>query len=140
MLSDNAYHHHDAQQRQPAGFHTAPLEKVTLGIKILKTHSHSHSQIADNPSCYCCCYCSSSSSCGGGGYASGAAVGDVDCKAAVSGEATLYWSCTTRGLLRRGAGRLDRGLTLYEYRDLELIPCGVTMTDSGWRVILKERN
>ena len=49
MLSDNAYHHHDAQQRQPAGFHTAPLEKVTLGIKILKTHSHSHSQIADNP-------------------------------------------------------------------------------------------
>ena len=47
MLSDNAYHHHDAQQRQPAGFHTGPLEKVTLGIKILKTHSHS--QIADNP-------------------------------------------------------------------------------------------
>ena len=47
MLSDNAYHHHDAQQRQPAGFHTAPLVKVTLGIKILKTHSHSHSQIAD---------------------------------------------------------------------------------------------
>ena len=49
MLSDNAYHHHDAQQHQPAGFHTAPLEKVTLGIEILKTHSHSHSQIADNP-------------------------------------------------------------------------------------------
>ena len=49
MLSANAYHHHDAQQHQPAGFHTAPLEKVTLGIKILKTHSHSHSQIADNP-------------------------------------------------------------------------------------------
>ena len=33
MLSDNAYRHHDAQQRQPAGFHTAPLVKVTLGIK-----------------------------------------------------------------------------------------------------------
>ena len=49
MLSDNAYHHRDAQQRQPADVHTAPLEKVTLGIKILKTHSHSHSQIADNP-------------------------------------------------------------------------------------------
>ena len=49
MLSDNVYHRHDAQQRQPAGFHTAPLVKVTLGIKMLKTHSHSHSQIADNP-------------------------------------------------------------------------------------------
>ena len=36
MLSDNAYRHHDAQQHQPVGFHTAPLEKVTLGIKILK--------------------------------------------------------------------------------------------------------
>ena len=36
MLSDNAYHHHDAQQRQPAGFHTAPLVEVTFGIKILK--------------------------------------------------------------------------------------------------------
>ena len=35
MLSDNAYHHHDAQQCQPAGFHTAPLVKATLGIKIL---------------------------------------------------------------------------------------------------------
>ena len=33
MLSDNAHRHHDAQQRQPAGFHTAPLVKVTLGIK-----------------------------------------------------------------------------------------------------------
>ena len=36
MLSDNAYRHHDAQQRQPAGFHTAPLVKITFGIKILK--------------------------------------------------------------------------------------------------------
>ena len=36
MLSDNAYRHHDAQQRQPAGFHSAPLVKVTFGIKILK--------------------------------------------------------------------------------------------------------
>ena len=36
MLSDNAYRHHDAQQRQPAGFHTAPLVKVTFGFKILK--------------------------------------------------------------------------------------------------------
>ena len=33
MLNDNAYRHHDAQQHQPVGFHTAPLEKVTLGIK-----------------------------------------------------------------------------------------------------------
>ena len=48
MLSDNAYRHHDTQQRQPAGFHTAPLVKVTFGIQILKKHSHSHSQIADN--------------------------------------------------------------------------------------------
>ena len=30
MLNDNAYRHHDAEQRQPAGFHTAPLVKVTL--------------------------------------------------------------------------------------------------------------
>ena len=36
MLSGNAYRHHDAQQRQPAGFHTAPLVEVTFGIKILK--------------------------------------------------------------------------------------------------------
>ena len=36
MLSNNAYRHHDAQQRQSAGFHTAPLVKVTFGIKILK--------------------------------------------------------------------------------------------------------
>jgi len=36
MLSDNAYHHHDAQQRQPAGFHTAPLVDVTLGVKNIK--------------------------------------------------------------------------------------------------------
>ena len=34
MLSDNAYHHHDAQQRQPVGFHTAPLVKVIFSIKI----------------------------------------------------------------------------------------------------------
>ena len=35
MLNDNACRHHDAQQRQPAGFHTAPLAmvKVTFGIK-----------------------------------------------------------------------------------------------------------
>ena len=38
MLSDNAYRHHDAQQREPVGFHTAPLVKVTLGIKL--THYH----------------------------------------------------------------------------------------------------
>ena len=49
MLSDHAYHHRDAQQRQPAGFHTAPLVKVIFGIKILKTHSHSHSQIIVHP-------------------------------------------------------------------------------------------
>ena len=36
MFNDNSYRHHDAQQRQPAGFHTAPLVKVTFGIKILK--------------------------------------------------------------------------------------------------------
>ena len=33
MLSDNASRHLDAQQRQPAGFHIAPLVKVTIGIK-----------------------------------------------------------------------------------------------------------
>ena len=49
MLSDIVYHQHDAQQRQPAGSHTAPLVKVTFGIKILKTHSHSHSQIIVHP-------------------------------------------------------------------------------------------
>ena len=51
MLSDSAYHHHDAQQRQPAGFNPAPLVKVTLGIQILKihSHSHSHSQIIVHP-------------------------------------------------------------------------------------------
>ena len=34
ILNDNSYRHHDAQQCQPAGVHTAPLLKVTLGIKI----------------------------------------------------------------------------------------------------------
>ena len=33
MLNDNVYRQNDAEQRQPAGFHTAPLVKVTLGIK-----------------------------------------------------------------------------------------------------------
>ena len=49
MLIDNAYHHQDAQQHQPAGIHTAPLVEATFGIKMLKTHSHSHSQIIVHP-------------------------------------------------------------------------------------------
>ena len=49
MLIDNAYRHHDTQQHQPAGFHTAPLVEVTFGIKVLKTHTHSHSQIIAHP-------------------------------------------------------------------------------------------
>jgi hypothetical protein len=34
MLSDNAYHQYDARQRQPAGFHIAPLVEVTFGVKM----------------------------------------------------------------------------------------------------------